>query len=78
MASLFWLRDVHNGEWVLIRQPYFKNGEPKRRVVEERRVMPPNRAFTEAELLHSLAQAENDLIFQLASGDRSKSTQGKR
>jgi hypothetical protein len=71
-ADLFWERDCRNGEWVLGRQLYFKNGRPKSGWIEEKRLVPKLDPVPEKVLLKAMAQAENDLIFQLASGDRPK------
>jgi hypothetical protein len=78
MANLFWIRNVRSGEWVLGRIEHYKNGRPKSGWIEEKRVVPPNRPFTEAELLASLAQAESDLMFELSAGDRPLPERGKR
>jgi len=71
-ADLFWERDVPTRQWVLGRQEYFKNGRPKSGWIEEKRLVPKLDPVPEKALLKAMAQAENDLIFHLASGDRPK------
>ena len=72
--EFFWIRDVRTGDWILGRCERFKNGrwksgwvEQKRLVLKDDKPEPP-----EEKLLKMFSQQENDLLFQLASGDRPK------
>ena len=71
-----WLQDEANGEWVLGRQLHGKNGKPNSQWREEKRLRATSLVagkgeVTEEMLLPHMQQAENDLLMELAAGDRS-------
>ena len=74
--DFFWLQDKANGQWVLGRQLYRKNGKPNRQWREEKRLRATSSVAGKGEVTEEMVrphmqQAENDLLMELAAGDRS-------
>ena len=69
-ADFFWIRDCVTGIWVLGCQERFKNGKPKSTWVDAKKILFRQEEPPEEELLQIFVQAENDLLFEVAGGNR--------
>jgi hypothetical protein len=75
--DLFWLQDAKTKTWILGQQQYFKNGSPKATWKERLFIPPPPEDITEENLLSVFSQAENDLIFHDAGGEKNPTVYNK-
>jgi hypothetical protein len=69
--DLFWLQDQTTRAWILGQQSYFKNGKPKTTWKERIFIPAPPEDITEEDLFAVFSQAENDLTFRDAAGEKS-------